>query len=321
MEKNVCFKIDVSVQNNMPYVDFSKKTIKRLDCGKWYTIGDPVWIAADPFLFVHKGRLFLFYEELHFYHYLGVIKMVSSTDLVHWTEPVLITHEPECHFSYPFVFEDNGDVYMMPETGDQHQIRLYKADNDELTSFSLYKVIMERRDIPTDMVYDYADSCIYKKNDQYYLFTSTKTKESYNLHLYISENLVGPYQEHPANPIVKSDKIGRCAGSLLECEGHLYRYAQDCVHTYGGQVHLLEVDELTPYLYKEHIVKENILPKHQDYYQYGGHQISFAKFKNQIILATDAKDEVTFYCERIFRKILRSLSLSKRMQLRLGVTN
>ena len=319
MEKNICFKIDVSVQDSMPLIDRNKRTIKRLDCGKWHTMGDPVWIDADPFLFVHNDRLFLFYEDLHFYHYLGVIKMISTTDLIHWTEPVLITHEPDCHFSYPFVFEDNGEVYMMPETGDQHNIRLYKADNEDLTSFSLHKVIMERKDIPVNMVYDYADSCIYKKDGLYYLFTSTKTKESYYLHLYISEKLEGPYKEHPATPIVKSNAIGRCAGSLLEHDGHLYRYAQDCGETYGGQVHLLEIDRLTPTEFKEHIVKENILYKDQCFYKYGGHQVNFIKFKNKIILATDAKDEVTFLFERIFRKFLRTLKLSKRVQLRSGV--
>ena len=135
--------------------------------------------------------------------------MIFSKDLIHWTKPVVITHEPDCHFSYPFVFEDNGQVYMMPETGDQHNIRLYKADNDELTSFSLYRIIMKRDEIPSDMVYDFADSCIHKKDGKYYLFTSIKTVEQYYLYLYMADNLEGPYTEHPCSPIVTGDSCDR----------------------------------------------------------------------------------------------------------------
>lgn len=319
MQKTHCFKIDISIQDSMPFIDRYKKTIKRLDCGRWYTVGDPIWINADPFLFEKNGRLYLFYEDLHFYHYLGVIKMISTTDLVNWTKPVLITHEPDCHFSYPFVFEDEGQVYMMPETGAQHNIRLYKADNSDLTKFSLHKIIMERKDISDDMVYDYADSCIYKRDGKYYLFTSTKTKKSYYLHLYVSDCLVGPYSEHPKTPIVISSKYGRCAGSLLEYNGHLFRYAQDCSNAYGEQIHLLEIDELTPTSYVEHVVKENILPTDISFYAGGGHQVNFAKFKGKIIIATDAKEDRTFLVERIFNKLLKLMKISSKNQQRSGV--
>lgn len=319
MQKNHCFKVDVSVQESMPLIERNKKTVKQLDCGRWYSVGDPVWINADPFLFEKNGRLFLFYEDLHFYHYLGVIKMISTTDLVHWTKPVLITHEPNCHFSYPFVFEDGGQVYMMPETGDKHNIRLYKADNGELTKFSFYKIIMERKDIPDDMVYDYADSCIYKRNGKYYLFTSTMSKETYYLHLYVSDCLTGPYEDHPCTPIVVSSKYGRCAGSLLEHDGHLYRYSQDCSNTYGEQIHLLEIDELTPTSYIEHVVKENILPTDLPFYANGGHQVNFAKFQGKIVVATDAKEDRMFWVERILNKFLKLIRLSTKTQQRLGI--
>lgn len=320
MEVSHCFKIDVSVQDSMPLIAEKKKTIKNLDCGHWWTIGDPVWIDADPFLFVHNNKLYLFYEDLHFYNYLGVIKMTYTTDLVHWSKPVLITHEPDCHFSYPFVFEDNGEVYMMPETGNQHNIRLYKADNDDLTIFSLHKVIMQREDIPKDIVYDFADSCIYKKDNLYYLLTSTMTNESYYLHLYTSQQLEGPYEMHPSSPVVSNSKFGRCAGSLLEHDGHLYRFAQDCSDAYGKQVHLLEIDEITPTQYTEHVVKENILPSKNIFYAGGGHQVNFAEFNGRVIVATDAKCDRTFVLERIVGKILRLLNVKSRFPKPSGIT-
>lgn len=58
MRKNECFKVDISIQDFPPLVDSNKKTIKRVDAGRWYSIGDPAWVVADPFLFVHRGEYF-----------------------------------------------------------------------------------------------------------------------------------------------------------------------------------------------------------------------------------------------------------------------
>ena len=55
MESNECFKIDISTQERPPLVSPRNKTIKRIDAGRWYSIGDPAWVVADPFLFVHRG--------------------------------------------------------------------------------------------------------------------------------------------------------------------------------------------------------------------------------------------------------------------------
>ena len=43
--------------------------------------------------------------------------MVSTDDLKHWTKPISILNDEGTHFSFPYVFEDNGSVYMIPETG------------------------------------------------------------------------------------------------------------------------------------------------------------------------------------------------------------
>lgn len=37
MEINECFKVDISIQDFPPLVDCNKKTIKRIDAGRWYS--------------------------------------------------------------------------------------------------------------------------------------------------------------------------------------------------------------------------------------------------------------------------------------------
>ena len=305
-----CFGIDISVQDSKPLIDLNKKTIFRLKTGSRFSIDNPVKIDADPFLFVHKGWLFLFYEDMHYYGNGGNIAMVKTNDLVHWSKPVNILDD-NYHYSFPFIFEDEGNVYLIPETGCNNTVRLYKANNDNLDSFSLVTNIFEQPERPKGIVYNFCDNVLYKKEGVYYLFTSTWDSIAYKLELYISDKLEGPYKAHPSSPIRYDNKYGRNGGPLIEHEGKLFRVAQDCEETYGGDVHLLEIDEMTPTSYKEHVYKENLMPKDQPYYKDGGHQLSFAEFKGKTIIATDAKNYRRFYLLKGWHKLLRGLRLSE----------
>lgn len=311
--KETCFNIDVSIQQSYPLLEEDKQSILRLTCKPILGLNNPEVVIADPFLFVNKGVLYLFYEDVLYKKGKGVIKMLSTKDLINWSAPTNITSEPDTHFSFPYVFEDDGCIYMLPETGSDYNIRLYKAENGNLTSFSPYKIIYQEDRTIKDVEFVCADNVIYKQDGYYYLFTSYKTKESYVLELYTSTNLEGPYSSHPNSPIVVSNKYGRCAGSLLEKDGHLYRFAQDCERSYGEQIHLLEIDKLTPTEYKEHIVKDNLLYKNQKFYKKGGHQINFVKYKGKIIVATDSKDEGHFYFERMRLLFLKSIKQIMRL--------
>ena len=57
-------------------------------------------------------------------------------------------------------------------------------------------------------------------------------------------------------------------------------------------MHLLEIDELTPSSYKEHVVKNNLLPTETPLYHNGGHQLNFAEFKGKIVVATDLRIKI-----------------------------
>lgn len=308
MNATECFKIDVSIQKD--YFCFDEhQSILRIGCGSKYNPGNPIIIEADPFLFVHNNRLFLFYEDKR-YLTPGVISMCYTDDLEHWSEPKVVLQEPY-HLSYPYVFEDGGCVYMVPETSADHSIRLYKAQNGDLTQFSFESYLIQRKDGFDGLDIDYSDSSVYKKDGFYYLMTTCKRCDGNELLLYYSKDLKGPYLQHPSSPIVISQKIGRNAGAFIEKGHQLFRVAQDCVLRYGDNVHLMEIIELTPASYKEHLVKENLLPLDNPFYKHGGHQYSVAHFKGKIVVATDAKEYKVFFLSRLVRKILRLFHLSK----------
>lgn len=265
---------------------------------------NPIVIVADPFLFTYKERLYLFYEEKRNYSN-GVLRMISTTNLKTWTKPVTVLQVEGCHLSYPFVFEENGAVYMIPESSDLGDIRLYKADDESLSSFSLYKTLVSKEVISSEV--GYADSSLFKKDGTYYLMSSIESVEGEHknyLFLFTADQLEGPYTMHPQSPLCISMKYGRNAGCLLEYNGHLYRVAQDCEVRYGDNVHLFQIDEMNSHSYQEHLVRENLIPTEIPFYQYGGHQYNFVDFNGQRIVATDAKEYHSFWPYRLLHKSL-----------------
>ncbi len=308
MIKHDCFTTNVSIQSSLPEIESDKRTILDLPRSRWFDLFNPNLMKADPFLFVKDDTLYLFYEDMGFSHGGGRIMMMMTRDLKSWSNPVTVTHEPECHFSYPFIFEDNGNIYMMPETGREHQIRLYKAENGNLSDFKMHKIVLERPANELEgLTFDYADNSIYVKDGVYYLFTSYYKDNNYYLELYTSNNLDGEYTPHQMSPVCVGNKYGRCGGSLIQDDTKLYRVAQDCENEYGGQLHLMEIEEITPDTYKERVFKENLLPK--SIYKEGGHQLNFANFKGQIIVATDVKYHCSFLLERVRLKLCRFFKL------------
>lgn len=295
------FTIDVSILGSNGRLT----SVLRMPKRNAFSLNYPAIMKADPFLFVHDGRLHLFYEEMLLGKGLGVIKTMSTNDLSHWSDPVLVTHEAERHFSYPYIFRNNGNIYMLPETGADHTIRLYRAVNSQLTEFEFVKVLLRRDNISDDIIFDFADSCILHHNGIYYLFTSYSKDDGYYLELYTSTRFDDGYRPHPMNPICVSPEYGRCGGAIFEYNNKLYRPAQDCKDVYGGQLHLFEIDTLSPDYYAEHIVRRNIINQSDTFFRNGGHHLNIVDFKGQTVVARDARFLTTFFCERTRQFALR----------------
>lgn len=300
-----CFKIRLlQKQSEVDGEDMDNwQPLKTIDCLSPYCHRNPTIIVADPFLFVHDDKLFLFYESKRMCTP-GVIKMTYTTDLKQWSNPVTVLKEG-FHLSYPFVFCDAGSVYMIPETGADGSIRIYKATDTGLTHWELKKKLLVQ---PADKVIkmSYADSSIYKKEGVYYLMTTLQYADGVNtLELYCSDSLMGDYKAHPCSPIVRSRQVGRNAGCLQWIDGKLYRYSQDCTRRYGDNVNVSEVVELSPVAYKERLIKENIYPPCIPFYKNGGHQFNVARFRGKTLIATDAKEYHYLLLQRIINKLFR----------------
>jgi hypothetical protein len=300
MKKIECFKIRLLKGSDKNVWKINEmERILDIPCDRFSLSLNPKTILADPFLFVFNNILYLFFESKKNYSY-GEIQMICTTDLSNWSAPITVLKETG-HLSYPFVFEYDNEVYMIPESSYLNEVRLYKADNDNLSSFSYYKTLID--DYHDGIEVGFSDSSIYNKDGLFYLMTSKRNIDGENVYyLYLSEDLLGSYYSHPQSPILISKKYGRNAGSLIEIDGKLYRVAQDCEKRYGDNVHLFEVDELSNLSYKEHLVRHNLIPLNNSFYKEGGHQYNVAIYNDVYLVATDAKEYHTFGLCRIIHK-------------------
>ena len=295
MNKIECFKIQLFTIENE-----KTQSILQIKNDRHTLFREPTIIVADPFLFVHNDALFLFYEQKKLRHN-GTIMMMRTADLEHWSKPVEVLREP-FHLSYPWVFEKDGHIYMMPETCGDKSVRLYEAVDSELTEFRLVKKLIEQNK-KEDLDFSFSDSSVVERDGKYYLFTTVRKGGVNQLRLFCSKEFMGQYHEHPKSPICVSNKYGRNAGHFTQYQGALYRFAQDCENGYGDNVHILKVKKLSTDDYKEDVVKENILNQNNAFYKFGGHQLNIVEFKGRTIIATDAKEYHRFLVNRVLKKV------------------
>lgn len=200
--------------------------------------------VADPFLIREDGTWYMFFEV---YNHQGDIGYATSNDGMNWAYQRVVIDEA-FHMSYPYVFEWQGDYYLVPETHEANAIRLYKAVNFP-TQWSF---------IGNMLIGAYRDPSLFRSDDKWWLFTTEGATRDDTLQLFYADDLLGPWQEHPLSPVVQDDpNIARPGGRVTQFDGRLIRYAQDDFPTYGNKVRAFEIVELSTTTYRETDVAEN----------------------------------------------------------------
>ena len=210
---------------------------------------DRFW--ADPHVITRDNKYYIFIEELLYSTNKGHISLIEMDEKGNYTPPVKILDRPY-HLSYPFVFEHDNELYMIPETAENRTIELYKC-----TSFpdqwELETILME--DIHA------VDATLHYHENKWWLFANMIEIDGASdwdeLFLFSSENLASnQWQAHPQNPIVSDVKTARPAGRIFEHNGGLYRPSQNCSHHYGYGFNFNEITQLSSTDYKEQLVSE-----------------------------------------------------------------
>jgi len=203
--------------------------------------------VADPFMIRTGNFWHLFFEVLPKRSKVGLIAVAVSEDSVDWKYRGVVLREP-FHLSYPHVFSWEGDHYMIPETLEAGAIWLYRS-TDFPFGWKRERALLRGR---------FADPTIFRHDNSWWLFACDTPHDHCSLRLFRSPELMGPWEEHPASPIVENDcSCARPAGRMLARDGRLVRFAQDCRAQYGDRVWAFEITQLGPDKYVERRVSPN----------------------------------------------------------------
>lgn len=236
-----------------------------------FNSGNALWMEeapagqyyADPFPFILNGKTHILFEHYHYHEHQAYISSVSiEKDKSFGTITKAISISG--HLSYPSIFLHKDETYCIPESFHSHSVDLYRLDKEN-SRFEYMKTILSGIDAvdPTLLFY----------NGYFWLFFTLKTQSNASLHVWFSTELNGEYSPHFNNPVKTDIRASRPAGSFFIHNGELYRPAQDCSVTYGGQVVINKVVKLTPFEFEEEVVK-TISPDKNFRYSKGLHTLS-----------------------------------------------
>lgn len=211
------------------------------------------WYWADPFPIQVNGRNYIFFEELPHGAPKGHISVVEVDREGRASKPLKVL-ERDYHLSYPFLVEEDGQLYMIPETARNNTVEIYRCV-DFPAQWKLERVLM--KDVFC------ADATLHREGDKWWMFTNqARPGEEINdeLFLFSSDRLLGDWKPHRRNPIKSDVRSARPAGRLFRHEDRLYRPGQICAPHYGSGIALNRVTRLTHDEYVEE-EGERIVPR------------------------------------------------------------
>ena len=152
------------------------------------------------------------------------------------------------HLSYPFVFQQDGQFWMIPETSGNEAVELYRAVQFP-DKWVFEKTLIDN--IKLD------DVSLVHYDKRLWMFAAVSDWQSSQwdaLGLFYADDLFGKWHRHQANPVLLDARSARPAGMMYHQDGVLWRPAQDCSTLYGGGLSLCRVDRLDPERFEQSIM-------------------------------------------------------------------
>ena len=199
---------------------------------------------ADPFPVARDGRSFLFFEDFEHHKGYGTIAVAE----VHGggrVGPAVTCLDLEHHVSFPFVFEHDGDMFMIPESLSSGTVTLYRARAFPL-DWVREKVLFRGNAV---------DTTCWHEGGRFYFFSTLHERDDRGMKtmIFVADTLAGEWRLHPQNPVSSDARDARNAGAVFRRGGRLFRPAQNCGPAYGYGLCLQEIVDLTEDRYEERL--------------------------------------------------------------------
>jgi len=196
---------------------------------------------------VHRDdRHYIFIEELLYESNKGHIAVIEINDSGEPSTPQTVL-ECDYHLSYPFVFDHDGETWMIPESSENQTVSLYRCRKfPDQWEFVMH--LFEGQSL--------VDCTLHFHDGLWWLFANTAAHSSLakhdELHLFYATDFRSTgWTAHPLNPIVSDAKNARPAGKLFYHQGRLVRPAQNCSYHYGYGYNLNVIHTLNKTQYAE----------------------------------------------------------------------
>jgi hypothetical protein len=242
---------------------------------------------ADPFVWRHQGQTWLLVEEFEYLKNRGRLRCIPFDEKGLPGTPQALIHL-DCHASFPFLFENSGQLYMVPETSQGGYIDLFLCEDFPASWRRLTRLM--------DGV-DAADTVVFEHESRWWMFTSMRAdrrKESRWLAIYFCDDIFNPdWRMHPFTRTKQFAgsrySTGRNAGAVIQSGGKLLRLAQHNPNYYGESVRVMQIETLTPMEFVEtpSAVTNTVTEITQ---HYSPHHVSM----HEDFVAFDVRDRVSY---------------------------
>jgi hypothetical protein len=223
-------------------------TLPYEDPHPWQVVSPPAdrqW--ADPFVFERDGETLVFFEQLSLGDTKGELAVAQLERNAELSDPEPILRAPH-HLSYPYVFRDGADTFMIPESGEAHRVELWAA-TEFPTGWAPVAALIEGVQA--------VDASVLHHGGLYWMWVSQPFaggRLGDETFLYFSDRLDSGWTAHPRNPVASDARCARPAGRPFPRGDVVIRPAQDGTGGYGSRVVFNAVEVLTPDEYRERSV-------------------------------------------------------------------
>ena len=219
-----------------PAADIEARGVDR-DAVIWLPEMPEFSFRADPFGLWRDGRLHVFAEAFDYRTRVGRIDALIYDGGLNLLESGVALREP-WHLSYPFVFQAEGETWMLPEAYKSGTLTLYRA-----RSFPFEWQAACRIPLDTPAI----DATPFFHDGKWWLFyapSQPPQARRSHLHLAWAKHPAGPWRPHPGNPVRVDPGSTRPGGTPRAENGMIFLPVQDCRATYGGALRRLVITRL-----------------------------------------------------------------------------
>jgi hypothetical protein len=241
--------IKVRLINEVWNIGYHHKNFNNLTLYNSKKIKNPKGsFLADPFIMNYKKRNYIFAEEYNFNLKKGLIAVYKINEIGY--KKIGIAIKEDFHLSFPYIFKFNKKFYLIPESSENKDIRLYECLNFPL-KWKLKKILFKNINAVDSII-------LYHKKIWWLLTNISKTNHipDSEFNIFYSKNgpITNKWISHPENPILLNPLNSRNAG-LIKVDDSIYRISQSPdFYTYGKSLNINKIIKLNTVQYKEKIV-------------------------------------------------------------------